>query len=44
MATANPAMNEAVYQRAGLAPTPAQAMIVRGTVRKLRKLDREGTQ
>jgi uncharacterized YccA/Bax inhibitor family protein len=34
MATANPAMNEAVYRRAGLATTPAQAMTVQGTALK----------
>lgn len=34
MATANPAMNEAVYRRAGLAATPTQAMTVQGTVMK----------
>jgi uncharacterized YccA/Bax inhibitor family protein len=34
MATANPAMSEAVYRRAGLAATPAQAMTVQGTVLK----------
>jgi uncharacterized YccA/Bax inhibitor family protein len=34
MATANPAMSGAVYRRAGLAATPAQAMTVRGTVVK----------
>jgi uncharacterized YccA/Bax inhibitor family protein len=34
MATANPAMNEAVYRRAGLADTPTQAMTIQGTVVK----------
>jgi uncharacterized YccA/Bax inhibitor family protein len=34
MATANPAMNEEVYRRAGLAATPTQAMTVQGTVLK----------
>jgi uncharacterized YccA/Bax inhibitor family protein len=34
MATANPAMSEAVYRRAGLAAAPAQAMTVRGTALK----------
>jgi uncharacterized YccA/Bax inhibitor family protein len=34
MATANPAMNEAVYQRAALAGTPAQVMTMQGTVVK----------
>jgi hypothetical protein len=34
MATANPAMSEAVYRRAGLAATPAQVMTVQGTVLK----------
>ena len=34
MATANPAMSEAVYRRVGLAATPAQAMTVQGTVLK----------
>jgi uncharacterized YccA/Bax inhibitor family protein len=34
MATANPAMSEAVYRRAGLAAAPSQAMTVRGTVLK----------
>jgi uncharacterized YccA/Bax inhibitor family protein len=34
MATANPAMSEAVYRRAGLAVTPAQAMSVRGSALK----------
>ena len=34
MATANPAMNEAVYRRAGLAAMPTQAMTIQGTVLK----------
>jgi uncharacterized YccA/Bax inhibitor family protein len=34
MATANPAMNEEVYRRAGLADTPTQAMTLQGTVLK----------
>jgi uncharacterized YccA/Bax inhibitor family protein len=34
MATANPAMNEAVYRRAGLAATPAQVMTIQGAVLK----------
>jgi uncharacterized YccA/Bax inhibitor family protein len=34
MATANPAMSPAVYGRAGLAASPAQAMTVQGTVLK----------
>jgi uncharacterized YccA/Bax inhibitor family protein len=34
MATANPAMNEEVYRRAGLAETPTGAMTVQGTVLK----------
>ncbi len=34
MATANPAMNEEVYRRAGLADTPTRAMTVQGTVLK----------
>ncbi len=34
MATANPAMNEAVYQRAGRADTPTQVMTLQGTVVK----------
>jgi uncharacterized YccA/Bax inhibitor family protein len=34
MATANPAMNEAVYQRAGFADAPANAMTLQGTVLK----------
>lgn len=34
MATANPAMNEAVYRRAAFAATPAQAMTIQGTVLK----------
>jgi uncharacterized YccA/Bax inhibitor family protein len=34
MATANPAMNEAVYRRAGYAATAAQAMTVQGSVLK----------
>ena len=34
MATANPAMSEAVYRRAGIAETPGQVMTVRGTVVK----------
>jgi uncharacterized YccA/Bax inhibitor family protein len=34
MATANPAMNEAVYQRAGLADSPGNAMTLQGTVVK----------
>jgi hypothetical protein len=34
MATANPAMNEAVYRRAGLAATPTQAMTIQGSVLK----------
>jgi uncharacterized YccA/Bax inhibitor family protein len=34
MATGNPAMSEAVYQRAELAATPTQAMTVQGTVLK----------
>src|SRR5689334_17078151 len=34
MATANPAMSEAVYRRAGLAETPDRVMTVRGTVVK----------
>jgi len=34
MATANPAMSEAVYRRAELAETPSQAMTVGGTVLK----------
>ena len=34
MATANPAMSEAVYQRAGLAATPTQAMTIQGSVLK----------
>ena len=33
-ATANPALNEDVYRRAGLADTPAQIMTVQGTVLK----------
>jgi hypothetical protein len=34
MATANPAMSPAVYRRARLAATPAQALTLRGTVLK----------
>ena len=34
MATANPAMSEAVYRRAGLADTPTQVMTVQGSVLK----------
>lgn len=34
MATANPAMSEAVYRRAGLAAAPAQAMTLQGSVLK----------
>jgi uncharacterized YccA/Bax inhibitor family protein len=34
MATANPAMSEAVYRRAGLAATPTQAMTIQGSVLK----------
>jgi len=34
MATANPAMSEAVYRRAGLAATPTQAMTIQGAVLK----------
>lgn len=34
MPTANPAMNEAVYRRAGFAAAPSQAMTVQGTVVK----------
>ena len=34
MATANPAMNEAVYRRAGHADSPAQAMTLNGTTMK----------
>jgi len=34
MATANPAMNEAVYRRAGLAGTPTRVMTVQGAVVK----------
>jgi uncharacterized YccA/Bax inhibitor family protein len=34
MASANPAMSEAVYRRAGLAATPTQVMTIRGTVLK----------
>jgi uncharacterized YccA/Bax inhibitor family protein len=34
MATANPAMNEAVYQRAGFADSAANAMTLQGTVLK----------
>jgi uncharacterized YccA/Bax inhibitor family protein len=34
MATANPAMNEEVYRRAGLADTPTRAMTLQGTVLK----------
>src|SRR5947209_594305 len=34
MATANPAMSEAVYRRAGLAATPTTVMTVRGAVLK----------
>jgi uncharacterized YccA/Bax inhibitor family protein len=34
MATANPAMNEAVYRRAGYADSPAHAMTLNGTVLK----------
>ncbi len=34
MATANPAMSEAVYRRAGLAATPSRAMTVPGTALK----------
>ena len=34
MATANPAMNEAVYRRAGYADSPAYAMTLNGTVLK----------
>ena len=34
MATANPAMSEAVYQRAGLAETPTQVMTLQGAVLK----------
>jgi uncharacterized YccA/Bax inhibitor family protein len=34
MATANPAMGEAVYRRAGLAATPTQAMTIQGSVLK----------
>ena len=34
MATANPAMSEAVYRRAGLAATPTQVMTIQGTVLK----------
>ena len=34
MATANPAMNEAVYRRAVLAEIPDQAMTIRGLVVK----------
>jgi uncharacterized YccA/Bax inhibitor family protein len=34
MATANPAMSEAVYQRAGMAETPTQVMTIQGAVVK----------
>lgn len=34
MATANPAMNEAVYRRAGRAETPTQVMTLQGSVAK----------
>ena len=34
MATANPAMNEAVYRRAGLSAIPSQAMTIQGSVLK----------
>jgi uncharacterized YccA/Bax inhibitor family protein len=34
MATANPAMSKAVYQRAGFATTPTQAMTLQGSVLK----------
>jgi uncharacterized YccA/Bax inhibitor family protein len=34
MATANPAMNEAVYRRAGLAEMPTEAMTIQGSVVK----------
>ncbi len=34
MATANPAMSEAVYRRAGLAAMPTQAMTIQGSVLK----------
>jgi uncharacterized YccA/Bax inhibitor family protein len=34
MATANPAMNEEVYRRAGVADTPTGAMTLQGTVLK----------
>jgi uncharacterized YccA/Bax inhibitor family protein len=34
MATANPAMSEAVYRRAGLAATPTQVMTIQGSVLK----------
>ena len=34
MATANPAMSEAVYRRAGLAATPPGGMSVQGAVLK----------
>src|SRR5947209_17479651 len=34
MASANPAMSEAVYRRAGLADTSARAMTIQGTVLK----------
>ena len=34
MATANPAMNEAVYRRAGRADTPTSVMTIRGSVLK----------
>src|SRR5690242_14181156 len=34
VATANPAMSEAAYRRAGLAAAPAQAMTIQGSVLK----------
>jgi uncharacterized YccA/Bax inhibitor family protein len=34
MATANPAMNQAVYRRAGIAATPSQVMTIQGSVLK----------